>query len=68
MTVAGGLVCGCCTHVMTVVGNGKFRVKQTAYSIAAANADITAGRFAGTGITASTVDIDGVNYTQISIP
>ena len=45
--------------VITVVGNGKFRVKQTAYSIAAANADITAGRFSGTGITASTVDIDG---------
>jgi hypothetical protein len=54
--------------VITIIGNGKFRGKQTAYSIAAANSDITAGRFAGAGIAASTVNIDGVDYTEISIP
>ena len=68
ITVENGLIWGTGTHVTTLSGNGKFRVKQSVYSIAQANADISAGRFSGVGITVSTVNLSGTNYTEISVP
>ena len=66
----GGLMWGKGTHVTTISGSGKFRVKQSAYSIINADSDITAGRFVrdGGGLSVTTVNVEGTDYTQIALP
>ena len=68
ITVERGLVWGSGKHAIKIIGNGKFRVKQSTYSIEKAKKHIASGKFTPDKVTAKTVNIDGTVYTEISLP
>lgn len=51
--------------ILSITGSGQVRIKQTNYSLADANADITGGFIIGNALAVSTVNLSGTNYTQI---
>lgn len=50
--------------ILSITG-GQVRIKQSNYSVADANADITGGFIIGNALTVSTVNLSGTDYTQI---
>ena len=51
--------------ILSIGGTGIVRIAQANYSIADANSDISSGFIIGSGLTVSTMNLGGVDYTQI---
>lgn len=68
ITIKGGVVWGSGAHLTTLLGNGRFRVRRSVYSIAQAQSDIAVGRFVIVDgeLSVATVTIGSVDYTQIA--
>jgi hypothetical protein len=52
---------------LAISGGGVVDVLQSAYSISQANSDIASGHITGAGVTATTVNLGGTNYTQLAV-
>ena len=52
--------------ILNVTGSGLVRIKQSNYSIAAANTDITNGHIIGSMLSVTTINVSGTDYTQIA--
>ena len=65
LRIDGGFQRGTGSHLFAINNGGRLLVNNANYSAADAQADIAAQRIGGSDLTVSTVQVEGVSYTQV---